>query len=73
MSLEDNVGLMKGCVLGVSIARPRSVSLSTVTRFTDADADCEGLSLHTRPIIVQPNLYCSAQGSSSCPDMTFIG
>ena len=65
MSLEDNVGLMKGCVLGVSIAWSSSVSLSTVAQFTDADVDCEGLSLLTRPIIVQPNLYCSAQGSSS--------
>ena len=64
---------MKGCVPGVSIARSRSVSLSTITRFTEAGVGCEGWFLHTRPIIVQPNLYCSAQGSSSWPDMTFIG
>ena len=51
----------------------RRISLSTITRFTEAALDIGCLSLQTRPIMVQPSLYCSAQGSSSFPEMTFIG
>ena len=55
-----------------SSQRSKSISLSTVTRLTEAALGVGCLSLHTRPIIVQPNLYCSAQGSSSFPKMTLI-
>ena len=50
----------------------RSVSLSTVTRLTQAacfTAESSILSLQTRLIAVQPNLYCSAHGSSSWPEI----
>ena len=63
---------MKGEASNIS-SPSRSVSLSTVTRFTETVLDIGCLSLQTRPIIVQPNLYCSAQGSSSFPEITFIG
>ena len=63
---------MKGEASDIS-SRSRSVSLCTVTRFTETVLDIGCLSLQTRPIIVQPNLYCSAQGSSSFPEITFIG
>lgn len=56
-----------------SSQRSKSIALSTVTRLTEAALGVGCLSLHTRPIIIQPNLYCSAQGSSSFPKMTFIG
>ena len=56
-----------------SSQRSKSIALSTVTRLTEAALDVGCLSLHTRTIIIQPNLYCSAQGSSSFPKMTLIG
>ena len=51
----------------------RRVSLSTVTRLTETGLDVGCLSLQTRPITVQPKLYCLAQGSSSLPEIMFIG
>ena len=58
--------------MDISSLRCRSVSLSTVTRLSVATLGVGCLSLHTRPIMVRPNLYCFAQGSSSFPKMTLI-
>lgn len=56
-----------------SSQRCKSIALSIVTRLTEAALGVGCLSLHTQPIIIKPNLYCSAQGSSSFPKMTLIG
>ena len=67
------VSFSKGGGLDVSLLRSRRVSFSTVTRLTDAEFCVRCLSLQKRPVMVRPNLYCSFQGSSSFPKMTFIG